>query len=312
MQKKILISDSMHESIVPLFESIGYQADYEPKITRQEIIDRLGDYTGIVVRSKTYIDRELISAGTQLQFIARSGAGVDLIDLECAAERSVTILNAPEGNRDAVAEHTLGLILNLFNKICQGNAQVRQHVWDREGNRGIELMHRTVGLIGYGYMGKAVAQRLSGFGCKVLAYDKYKVQYGDVYAQEATLEQIYAQADVVSFHVPLTEETRLYVNDDFLSRFEKPVTLINTARGEILSLKSLLHQLKIGKVLAAGLDVLENEKPKKWTEEEKDVLEQLFEMDNVIFTPHVAGWTVESYRKINETLVRKIKELNLV
>ncbi len=312
MQPKILITDKMHESLVPMLQELGYQVDNEPKITREEIINKLPDYMGIVVRSKTEIDKSLMSAGKNLKFIARAGAGVDQIDIEYTQEKGIHVLNAPEGNRDAVAEHVVGLILNLTNKIRQGDGQVRNKIWDREGNRGIELMSRTVGIIGYGFMGTAVSKRLSSFGCKVIAYDKYKTGFSDEYVQEVGPEDIFRETDILSFHVPLTEETRLYVNDAFLEQFKKPIILINTSRGEILPLKSLVKFLKNGKIISAGLDVLENEKFKKLTPVQEAMLDELFTMDNVLFTPHVAGWTVESYIKINETLAHKIKALKLV
>ena len=311
MQPKILITDTMHESLVPMLQEVGYEVDDEPKISREEIIGKLPEYMGIVVRSKTAIDKALLSAGTKLKFIARAGAGVDQIDVEFAKEKGIHILNAPEGNRDAVAEHVLGFILNLTNKMRQGDRQVREKIWDREGNRGVELMHRTVGIIGYGFMGTAVSKRLSSFGCKVIAYDKYKTGFGNEYVQEVSLEEIFNESDILSFHIPLTEETRLYANDEFFMKFKKPIILINTSRGEILPLKSLVKFLKNGRITAAGLDVLENEKFKKLTQVQEAMLEELFTMDNVLFTPHVAGWTVESYIKINETMARKIKALGL-
>jgi D-3-phosphoglycerate dehydrogenase len=211
-----------------------------------------------------------------------------------------------------VAEHTLGLLLNLCNKIDAANDEVRQKVWDREGNRGIELMHRTFGIIGYGFMGEAVSKRLSGFGCKVIAYDKYKTNYGNPYVEEVSLEELRERADIVSFHVPLTAETRLYVNDEFIEQFKKNIILLNTARGEILPLSTLVKYLKSGKIIAAGLDVLENEKLAKLTDEQDQLMSELFKMTNVLLTPHVGGWTVESYIKISETLGKKIKDLKLV
>ncbi len=312
MKHKILISESIHECLIPMLEDAGFDLHYEPKITRQEILAKLPDYIGVVVRSKTPIDREFINAGTKLKFIARSGAGMDLVDVEFAGSKNIVLLNAPEGNRDAVAEHTLGMLLSLINKIHEANMQVRNKIWDREGNRGVELMHRTFGIIGYGHMGEAVSKRLAGFGCKVIAYDKYKSGFGNEYVQEVTLESLFEQADIVSFHVPLTPETKFYVNDDFLDRFKKDIILINTARGEILPLRSLVKYLKSGKIIGACLDVLENEKMNKLSGEQNAFMDELFKMKNVILTPHVAGWTVESYVKISETLGNKIKALKLV
>jgi len=312
MSKKILITDKMHPGIVPLLQTAGFDVVDAPTITRQEILETLHNYIGIIVRSKTAIDEELMSAGPNLRFVGRSGAGIDQIDVECASRKGIEILNAPEGNRDAVGEHTLGLMLNLLNKMRQSDIQVRQKIWDREGNRGLELMHHTVGIIGYGNMGSAVAQRLSGFGCRTIAYDKYKTGFGTQGVEEVGLEEIFEATDILSFHIPLTEETRFYVDDAFIGSFKKNFFLINTARGEIMRIDTLLKHLKTGKILGAGLDVLEQEKFLKLTEQQEESMQGLFEMDNVIFTPHVAGWTRESYVKINETLVKKIKALNLV
>lgn len=312
MISKILITESIHECIIPILQDIGYEVHYKPKIDRQGILDTLKDYIGVIIRSKTPADKELISAGKNLKFIARSGAGMDQLDIEYAKSRNIALLNAPEGNRDALAEHVLGLLLNLINKIRNADIQVRKKIWDREGNRGVELMHRTFGIIGFGNMGEAVSKRLSGFGCKIIAYDKYKNGFSNEYVEEVNLEELFEKADIVSFHVPLTPETKFYVNDKFINRFKKKIILLNTARGEILPLKSLIKYLKSGKILAAGLDVLENEKMAKLTEEQSKLLAELFEMENVLFTPHVGGWTVESYIKISETLGEKIKALNLV
>jgi D-3-phosphoglycerate dehydrogenase len=312
MIPKILITETIHECIIPMLEEVGYEVDYEPKIDRAGILGKLNAYIGVIVRSKTPIDEEFIRAGANLKFIARSGAGMDQVDIEFAQKRGIELLNAPEGNRDAVAEHTVGMLLSLINKLNLGDGQVRNKIWDREGNRGIELMGRAFGIIGYGNMGEAVSKRLIGFGCQVVAYDKYKTGYGGKYAEEVSLEELFKRADIVSFHVPLTSETKFYIDDDFIGRFEKNIVLLNTARGEIIPLKSLVTNLKSGKIIAAGLDVLENEKMARLTPEQDQLMQDLFEMPNVLFTPHVAGWTVESYIKISETLGNKIKALKLV
>ena len=312
MKHKILITESIHECIIPMLEDVGYEVHYKPKIDRQGILEILKDYTGVIIRSKTPADMELIRAGEKLKFLARSGAGMDQVDLEFAKKQHITLLNAPEGNRDAVAEHTLGLLLNLINKIRNSDIQVRNKIWDREGNRGVELKHRTFGIIGFGNMGEAVSRRLRGFGCKIIAYDKYKKGFANEYVEEVSLEELFERADIVSFHVPLTPETKYYVNDEFIESFKKNIILLNTARGEILPLKSLVKYLKSGKILAAGLDVLENEKMAKLSADQNMLMEELFKMENVLFTPHVGGWTIESYIKISETLAKKIKALKLV
>ncbi|MGF1638872.1 MAG: NAD(P)-dependent oxidoreductase [Cyclobacteriaceae bacterium] len=309
MKGKILVSDTVHESLMPMLQEIGYEAHYQPSIKREEILNVLSQYVGIVVRSKTPIDKELMIAGTNLHFILRSGAGLDQIDLEYAEESDISILNAPEGNRDAVAEHAIGMILCILNKLHTGDAEVRDGKWDREGNRGRELGTMTVGIVGCGFMGQAFAKRLPAFGCRILGYDKYKTGYGNEYLKETTLEQINEEADLVSFHLPLTSETRFYIDDAFISNFRKPFYFLNTARGELIKFETLVKHLKSGKILGAALDVLENEKFQKFTDEQKSTFSMLKSMPNVIFSPHVAGWTHESYIKINQTLVNKLKTL---
>lgn len=312
MSKKVLISDAMHHSIVPTLSELGFEIDYFPDVTREKMLEILHEYFGLIIRSKTVIDRGLIDHAPALKFIARAGAGLDQIDLDYAKEKNIEIINAPEGNRDAVGEHALGMLLCLMNHMCRADRQIRDQEWKREFNRGIELHGKTVGIVGYGNMGQAFAQRLLGFECEVLAYDKYKTGFSDDYAREATLDELYEKAEVVSFHVPLTPETRSMANDDFFKKFHKNIFLINTARGEILPLKTLLNQVLSGKVIAAALDVLENEKFEKLNNEQELVLHELFKLDNILFTPHVAGWSQESYIKINQTLAKKIKLLNLV
>lgn len=200
----------MHESIVPLLEEKGHEVHYRPEIDREGILQIISDYQGLVIRSKTPIDRGLLKKGAQLKFVARAGAGLDNIDLDYLEQNSIALYSAPEGNRDAVAEHALGMLLALFNHYIQSDQQVRKGVWDREGNRGVELCGKTVGIFGYGNMGAAFAQRLKGFGVKILAYDKYKKGFGDENVQECSFETIQAQADILSIHVPLTEETRAF------------------------------------------------------------------------------------------------------
>jgi D-3-phosphoglycerate dehydrogenase / 2-oxoglutarate reductase len=309
--KKILIADDLHANIFPMLAELGFEVNYQPEIKRAEILEIIQDYEGLLIRSKTKIDREFLSYSTKLEFIGRAGAGLDLIDLQAIEERNIKVFAANEGNSDALAEHTLGMILMLFNKLNFADAEVRQRIWHREENRGIELCGMTVGIIGYGNMGKAVAQRFMGFQVNVLAYDiqpKDSTEFGFI-AQEASLDDIFEQADIVSLHVPLTNNTRMMVNDDFINQFKKNIFLINTSRGEVVSTKSVLNALQSGKLRGACLDVLENEKLSTLTPEQNEVYTHLFQQKNVILTPHIAGWTVESYRKINEVLVEKLREL---
>lgn len=305
---KILIIDEMHLSIVDMLEKNGHQVTYSPKITRQEILEKVAAYDGLIIRSKTPMDRELLERAINLKFIGRAGAGLDQIDLDYLVERRVKLFHAAKGNRDAVAEHALGGLLALFNNIIKADSEVRKGIWDREGNRGHELMGKTVGIMGYGNMGKSFAKRLSGFGVKVLAYDKYKVDFGSELAQEVIWEKVKAEADILSIHVPLTPETRNFFTLEELDSFAKPFWLINTARGEVISFATLNEALDRGMLRGAVLDVLENEKFQKFSPEQKTEFEKLAARSNVIFSPHVAGWTFESYEKINKVLVKKIKK----
>lgn len=305
---KILIIDEMHLSIVSMLEKHGHQVTYSPKITRAEIIDQVAVYDGLIIRSKTPMDRELLSKAINLKFIGRAGAGLDQIDLEYMAHRGIKLFHAAKGNRDAVAEHAVGGLLALFNNVIKADGEVRKGIWDREGNRGHELMGKTVGIMGYGNMGSSFAKRLSGFGVRILAYDKYKIDFGSDRVLEVMWEKVKAEADILSIHVPLTPETRNFLTLEELEGFAKPIWLINTARGEVASFATLNAALDRGFLRGAVLDVLENEKFQKFTPEQKAEFERLAQRDNVIFSPHVAGWTFESYEKINKVLVKKIKK----
>ena len=306
-QPAILIADEMHPSLFAMLNTAGFTYDYKPGITRAELLASLAPYTGLIIRSKTNVDEEVLSHAPALRFIGRAGAGLDLIDLDAAKRRGIAVFHAGEGNRDAVAEHTVGMLLALLANILKADREVRQGIWDREGNRGYELGSMTVGLIGFGNNGRATAQRLSGFGCRVLAYDKFLTNYGGALAQEATITEIMAEADVLSLHIPLTDDTRMMVNDAFIDQFAKPFYLINIARGEIVSLEAVVRGLQQGKIRGACLDVLENEKLAKLTPGQQAAFDYLRQSDRVVLTPHVAGWTHESYVRINEVLVRQIQ-----
>jgi len=305
---KILIADSMHPSLFTMLEAEGWDYAYHPEYRREDIINVLPDYEGLFIRSKTFVDQEVIEPAKNLRFIARAGAGLDLIDLDVAKEKGIEVFHAGEGNRDAVAEHMLGMLLGLLANIVKADKEVRNGIWDREGNRGVELMKKTVGLIGYGNNGSATARRLSGFGCKVLAYDKYRDDYGDQYAEEASLERIMAEADILSLHIPLTEETKYLINKEFIENFSRPFYLMNLSRGKVADLTAVVDGLKSGKIIGACLDVLENEKLKTLTADQHAVFDYLTGSDRVVLTPHIGGWTHESYVRINEVLLRQIKD----
>jgi D-3-phosphoglycerate dehydrogenase len=304
---KVLIIDEMHLSILDLLEKEGFWVTYAPKITRAEILDQVSEYEGLIIRSKTPMDRELLEKATRLKFIGRAGAGLDQIDLDYLSDRGVKLFHAAKGNRDAVAEHAIGGLLALFNHIPTADQEVRKGIWDREGNRGHELMGKTVGIFGYGNMGSAFAKRLKGFGVQILAYDKYKVDFGTETIQEVMWEKVKAEADILSIHVPLTSETRNFFTLEELKGFAKPFWLINTATGEVISFATLNAAFDQGILKGAVLDVLENEKFQKFSPEQKAEFERLAQRENVIFSPHVAGWTFESYEKINKVLMKQIK-----
>ncbi len=306
MNKKCLIADEMHESILPLLEGIGFETDYRPNISREELLVAIADYEVLLIRSKTEIDVEMVDAATKLEVIGRAGAGLDKIDVAYVESKDIEIVNAPEGNRDALAEHVMGMLLAMLNNVVSADAEVRKWIWNREANRGIELSDKTIGIIGYGNMGQAFVQRLRAFDCRILVYDKYKKGFGTKKVEEVSLQKIFDKADILSLHVPLSDETRGWVDKAFIENFRKDIFLINSARGEILPVKDLLPLLDSGKVLGAALDVLEKEKFNKLTQEEMDLFGELFQRRNVVLSPHVGGWTFASYKRINEVLAGKI------
>lgn len=309
MKKKILIIDDLHPAFAEKATALGFEVDDKPLITRAETLAVIKDYVGIAVRTKFRIDKELFDAAPNLKFVARAGAGLDNIDEAIAKERNIQLINAPEGNRDAVGEHAIGLLLALMNNFRNADTEIRNGIWDREGNRGYELKGKTVGIIGYGFMGKQMARKLAGFEVNVIAYDKYKTGFGNEYAREVSMEEIVKHSDVLSLHIPLTKETKQMVDDEYFFHFKKPIFLINTARGEIVNTSAVLKNIKNGKILGAGLDVLEAEKfpilgEQPWFEDLKT-------SGKVILTPHVGGWTFDSYRKISEVLGEKLAEMKL-
>jgi D-3-phosphoglycerate dehydrogenase / 2-oxoglutarate reductase len=309
--RKVLIVDEVHPVIKEELTSLGLQCDFFPDYSRSDFIRIIHEYYGIILRSRIELDREMLSAATMLKFIGRVGSGMESIDVAFAGQRGIHCLNSPEGNRDAVGEHALGMLLSLMNHICRANRQVKQGKWIREGNRGTEIKNKTTGIIGYGNMGGAFAMRLQGFGSRVISYDKYKTGYSDAFTTESTLEEIFETADILSLHVPLTKETRYLVDDDFLAKFRKNIWLVNTSRGGVVNTKDLVKHLKAGKVLGAALDVMEYEDSS--FEVLKDHMPEEFEYlrnaGNVLLTPHIAGWTVESKYKLAKVLVDKIKEV---
>jgi D-3-phosphoglycerate dehydrogenase len=258
--KKIAFIDIVHPVLIEGLESMNWICDDLTKVSREEIILKLADYSGIVIRSRFPMDEAFLLHATNLEFIARSGAGMENIDISYCQGRNISLFNAPEGNRNAVAEHALGMILSLFNHLAKGDSEIREGIWDREGNRGIELDGKIVGIIGYGNNGSAFAKKLRGFDVRVLAYDKYKTGFGDEFVEEVTLSEIQEEANVVSLHVPQTPVTKGMINKRFISQMGNPFYLINLARGTIVNTADLMDGIDSEKVLGACLDVLEYEK----------------------------------------------------
>jgi D-3-phosphoglycerate dehydrogenase len=304
LKNNILIVDDVHPIFMEQVEAKGYTCDYRPTIKAEDALQIIGNYAGLVIRSKFLVTKQVFDLATNLQFVARAGAGMDNIDEAYAAQKGIKLINAPEGNSDAVGEHAIGLLLSLMNNFNRGDAEIRNGKWEREGNRGYELKGKTVGIIGYGHMGQSFARKLSGFQVDVIAYDKYKTGFSDRYAREVSMEQIVKLSDVLSIHVPLTAETSGLVDDEYLFHFKKPIFLINTSRGKTAKVSSVLKAIKEGKILGAGLDVLEVEKFP--TLAEQAWYDELRQSGKVILSPHVAGWTFDSYRKISEVMAEKL------
>ncbi len=303
----ILIVDDIHEILLEKLKKSNITYNYQPHIKREEAEELIADYEGLIIRSKFQVDKEFIDLGKKLQFIGRSGAGMDNIDEAYASSKGIALLPANEGNRDAVGEHMIGMLLSLMNNLNRGDREIRNGAWRREENRGYELMGRTVALIGYGNNGQAMARKLSGFGVKVLAYDKYKTGFSDQYATEASMEEVVKQADVLSFHIPLTRETKGLVDEEYLFHFRKPIFFLMGARGGIAHIPAVLKNLDSGKIIGAAFDVLPIEKFPSLAHE--SWYTDLISRDNVLLSPHVAGWTFESYYKLSAVLADKIIHL---
>lgn len=307
--RKVLFIDSVHPILAERLSNRGFLCVDATKMSKSSIEQELEESYGLVIRARFVLDKEFLSSAHQLKFIARSGSGLENIDQHFCKERGIQLFNSPEGNRNAVAEHALGMLLCLLNKLNQADRQVKNGVWDREGNRGEELDGKTFALIGYGNNGSAFAKKLRGFDVKILAYDKYKSGFGDRFVHECTLEAIFQQADIVSFHVPLNKETKYFVDAPFLNSFKKPIRLLNLSRGKIVNTKDLVEALKSKKVIGACLDVLEFERKSFESFFEQHLPEEfnyLINSEHVILSPHVGGWTVESYFKLSNVLADKI------
>jgi D-3-phosphoglycerate dehydrogenase / 2-oxoglutarate reductase len=306
--KPVLFIDPVHPLIRERLAANGFTCDQFPDLTKEELEKILPRYFGIIIRSRFRLDEALLSQAGSLRFIGRVGAGMENIDVDFAESRGIVCLNSPEGNRDAVGEHTLGMLLSLMNNMNRADREVKDGRWNREANRGTEIKGKTVGIIGYGNMGSAFAQRLKGFEAAVISYDKYKQGYSDGNTRETSMEEIFGSADILSLHIPLTDETRYLCNGDFFDRFRKDIWFINTSRGAIVNTHDLAERLNSGRIRGAALDVLEYEDSsfEKLSGQFPDDFRFLMQSDRVILTPHIAGWTTESAIKLAQVLVEKI------
>lgn len=313
-KKKVLFIDTTHPYLIDGLKSLGFECDHFDSFTKSEYETIIHNYFGIIIRSKFSLDKAFLEKAEKLAFIARVGSGMENVDTGYAEARGISCLNAPEGNRDSVGEHATGMLLAMLNHMVKADGQLRHGIWKREENRGVEIMGKTIAIIGYGNTGSAFAQRLKGFQANVIAYDKYKSDFSDDYVREVTMAEIFREADILSMHVPLTDETKYLIDDKYISRFEKNIFLINTSRGKVVKTSALVGNLKSGKVSGAALDVLEYENLSFEDLRQKEFDEDfswLADAENVILSPHVAGLTHESYLKLAEVIFEKIKAINI-
>lgn len=309
---KILMADSNHPVLHESLMAKGFQCDLYWDRPKEELIKILPEYEAVVIRSKFKFTKDIIDTCTRLKCIGRVGAGMENIDVAYSESKGIRCVHVPEGNMDAVGEHALGMLLMLLNNIKKADAEVRKGVWIRAENRGVEIKHKVVGIIGYGFMGSSFAAKLSGLGCEILAFDKYKHGFGNDHIKETSMHELFERCDIISLHVPLTAETNYMVNSQFLNAFKKPVYVINTARGKCLNTADLVEAMKYGKVLGACLDVLEYETV-SFEALDKDAMPEPFQYlinsDRTVLTPHIAGWTHDSNYKMSKLIADKIAKV---
>lgn len=306
MSKQVIITAKVHEYLINELQAKGFTVDYRPSVTYDELAAAIHAASGLIVTTRIKVDKAMLDRATQLEWIGRLGSGMELIDTAYAAQKGIRLASSPEGNRDTVGEQAVGMLVMLMHNLLKSNLELRQGIWERDGNRAWELGGRTVGIVGYGHTGGAFAQRLRGFGTKILAFDKYKSGFGDEFVQEATMEDIFREADVVSLHLPLTEETRHLGNLSFFQSFRKPVYLLNTSRGKVVKTADVVKALESGALAGAALDVLENEKLDTFSETEKAELRFLLDHPRAVITPHIAGYSHEASIKMAKVVLEKL------